>query len=253
MSEETQKHVPENMPQEITKIDKSKKQLYIDLLSFLDSHEEDGGAILAFTLADGSHCFSFADPLDVLLKISVESIFSDRLWVVISVAYLEDQIRLLLEKFLTDDEVSRDLLDPNRSSIGSLMPMANMAFSLGLLAKEWYEILKRMAQLRNKFAHIPSARNFEDLVNLDPKNLGLIDSLIHRYKQFPGSNIETPDDFRKIYRSLFLLMYELIQFSIDHIAGIDKRQKLHSDQIIEINNFNGFDKDNLRDLLSTHF
>lgn len=211
--------------------DEGTKLLYRNLLSFLESHDQNGREVVAFTLLDGSHRFSFTDSLDVLINISTESLFSDRLWVIVSVAYLEDQIRTLLENFLTNDEVSHDLLDPNRGVVSSLMPMANLAFSLGLLAGGWYDIIKRMGQLRNKFAHIPSAKSFDDLMKMDTKNAGLLDSLIQRYKRFPGNESESIDDFRKFYQSLFFLMYNLIQFSIDHVSPLDKRHALEDHQV----------------------
>jgi hypothetical protein len=124
----------DNVPEDnYRKLPPDQKEIYAELLSFLNSHDQNGRDIVAFILSDGSYCFSFTDSLDVLVNIAQESIFSDRLWVIVSVAYLEDKIRLLLENFLTDDEVSRDLLDPNKGPISSLIPMANMAFSLGLV------------------------------------------------------------------------------------------------------------------------
>jgi hypothetical protein len=80
-----------------------------------------------------------------------------------------------------------------------------------------------------------------------------MESLVYHYKQFPGNKADARTDFREIYKSLFLLMYELIQFSIDHIAGVNKPRELEGTQITGVRNFAGFDKEGLQNLLKNHF
>lgn len=235
----------------LTESEKSVFRALLDYYNQQDFNDLDTRSIVAFHLADGTYRFSLKGPTDVLVKIAQESLFSDRLLVIVTIAYLEDQIRTLLQKFLTDDDVTRDLLDPNKSLLSSLMPMANLAFSLGLLAEAWYELLKRMGQLRNKFAHIPAATSFADLIKIDPKTAGLIESIIYRYKQFPKTQEEDTDDIRKTYTQLFLIMFNLTQFAIDHIASAQTRQSFNSDQIVGINIILGMTRENIRVILST--
>lgn len=236
------------MPKENSIIQsEAEKKLYLDLLEYLKSVETNGNAVVGFTLSDGTHCFSISNLVDILLEIRKESALSERLWIIVSVAYLEDQLRALLEKFLVDHEVSSALLDPNSGPISSLVPMANVAFSLGLITREWLDVLKRMAQLRNKFAHIPSARSFTDLMSIDPKAAGLLDSLKSRYIQLTSDGNQTV--FQKLYVSLFISMYSLLQFSIDHVATLQQHKPLDSHLIVSIHDFVGVTVETIEELI----
>lgn len=223
----------------------SEQLLFRDLLAYLDAQgvtDSESRAVIAFTLSDGTHCFSLVDPINILFQIMTESVHSDRLLVIVSVAYLEDQIRLLLLKYLADDDVARDLLDPNKSMLASLVPMANLAFSMGLLAKEWLETLKRIARLRNTFAHVPTARSFEDLIGMDTRTAGLLDSLQERFRQLMSDADSYPDDFAAIYQQLFLAMHNRVQFAIDHIASPSRRSAFDGQKIEHIRMIQGTSK-----------
>lgn len=155
----------------------------------------------------------------------------------------------LLEYFETNN-VDGQAVVAFKLSGGTLVPMANLAYSLGLLAKSWLEILKRMAQLRNKFAHAPLAVNFEELAQSDPKSVNIFESLKQRYKLFPGNEGEEISDFKQGYLKIFNDMYSLTQFAIDHISIPQSRQPLDSHLIVGIANFAGFNKNILRSLLN---
>lgn len=224
------------------------KEFHRALLSYAETTDlQDYYPVIGYTLSDGTFRFSRTDVIEVVERVAVESALSDRLLLIVSVAYLEDQLRLLLRKFLVDTEVSEELLNPSSSLIAALVPMANMALSLGLIAKDWHEILKRLGQLRNKFAHLPSASSINELVDIDPKSIALMQSLAARYRAFPGNAGEETTDFRKMYLRLFRTLYALLQFSIDHI--IEPRQPLDSSRIQAITEFIGFTRDALHQLL----
>ena len=224
--------------------------LYSNLLGYIQLKNLQGDDVVAFMLSDGSMAFSSSKMLDVFLGISQEAVFSDRLWVIVSVAYLEDQLRILLAKFLADEEVSQELLDPNQSLIASLIPMSNLAFSLGLIAKSWHNTLKRMAQLRNKFAHIPTATSFDELAKIDPKATGLFQSIRERFSHLTKEEINSSMAFEVVYKNLFKTMFHLMQFSIEHVAIVQQRQKLSDDYIKQLKTFSGFDEETLQTLLN---
>ena len=226
------------------------KILHKLLLEYIKINNIQGEFIVAFILSDNSIKFSSSKMLDVLGKISEEAIFSDRLWVIVSIAYLEDQLRTLLAKFFTDEEVTQDLLDPNQSLVASLIPMSNLAFSLGLIAKNWHNALKKMAQLRNKFAHIPSANSFDELAKIDPKSAGLMQSIQERYAQLTGQEVNSKETFKEMYKDLFGTMFHLMQFSIEHLATVQQRQRLSNDTIKGLRIFAGFDEEILQKLLN---
>ncbi len=226
------------------------KLLYRNFLAYLNTLESEASEFVGYILSDGRHLFSKTDLSLTLIKIAEESIFSDRLWVVVSVAYLEDQLRRLLLTFLSDSEISNEILDPNQNLISSLVPMAKLSLALGLISKEWYEILKRVAQLRNKFAHLPNAKSFSNLIENDGKNSALLDSLTHRYKVLVNNLKEDSKDFSETYQQIFINIYNLLQFSIDHIATPQNRLSLENNLIIEIRHFHGLDKETIQLLLN---
>lgn len=242
----------ENIPEEWRY--KPDLNLYRAYLSYLEEQGlEDWHSMptVAFIMADGTYRFSSTNPLEISEKIAIESVFSDRVFVIVTVAYLEDQLRILLTKYLADDEITYGLLDPNQSSLASLVPMANLAYSMGLLAKEWLEILKRMARLRNLFAHVPAARYFSDLDSIDPKSKGVIHSLIERSKQYGILETDEEQNFKKTYYQLFLLMYNLTQFAIEHIAIPQSRQPFDGRLIVKIMTFIGFSKQGIKEVIDS--
>jgi hypothetical protein len=228
------------------------KKLFEALLEYVQSPAYANGEITGFILSDGTYRFSSSEMLDVFVKIELESAISDRLWTIVSVAYLEGQLRILLEMFMTDNETSRELLDPNQSLMASLVPMANLAFSLGLLAPNWHSTLKKMAQLRNKFAHIPSARSFGELLQVDAKASGLLQSLEDSYTRIAHERIEKGTEFKQTYQALFRAMFLLLQFAIDHIALAHKRQTLDNGLVASIRTFMGHNADSIKALLSAN-
>lgn len=248
----------------------TEQQFYEALLKYADEvqlGEEPLPSMVAFIMQDGSIKLSQCDAIFLQLDILEESHFSDRLLIIVSVAYLEDQIRLLLKKFLIEHEVTNDLFNPNTNQLSSLLTMGKLAFSLGLLPKEWYEILKRMATLRNMFAHIPEARSFEELNKRENKAGGILDSLFNRYHELTGNALQgTPEDQELIkaglkrpltshekFSHIFREMFVFIQFAIDHVAGVKPIQAFKSDEIAGIKYFLGLDRVTLQAHLDGKF
>jgi hypothetical protein len=229
---------------------KNLKDIYSALLAYAENTKlQDYYSVVVYTLSDGSYRFSPIDAIDMVERVALESALSDRLLLIVSVAYLEDQLRILLRKFLADVKVSEELLNPSISSIAALVPMANMALALGLIAKDWHEILKHLGQLRNKFAHIPSASSIDDLVDIDKKSIGVMQNLAARYRAFVSNETEETKDFRRVCLNLFTAIYCLLQFSIDHIVPVDSRQQLDNNKVQAITHFHGLTIDTLRQLV----
>ncbi|MCC6893177.1 MAG: hypothetical protein IT321_10170 [Anaerolineae bacterium] len=216
---------------------------------YLNTSGSDDTEFTGYVLADGSYVFLRSELSSTLSKIASESIFSDRLWVIVSVAYLEDQLRRLLRSFLSDNEISDEILDPNQNLVSSLVPMAKLSFALGLITKQWYEILKRMAQLRNKFAHLPDAQNFAYLIANDPKSASLLESLTSRYIELTNTSANNTTNFSETYQQIFITVYTLLQFSIDYVAAPQKRMLLDPSPIVRMHHLHGMNKETLQILL----
>jgi len=229
------------------------KQFYQLLLAYADSELTSWGdrlpSMVAYLTRDGSIKFSAISPLGIGQEIIEESRLSDRLLVIISFAYLEDQIRLLLAKFLVEDKVTRNLL--NTESL-PFLKAARLAFSLGLIAREWFEILDEMAEFRNKFAHRPFAQSFEDLINEDEKETQKsLDKLSRLYKQI--TQRELNGIIHNNFLNLFLYMYPLIQFSIDHIATINPRKIFDDKEIVGMSHVMGFTREDIQVMIDNNF
>ncbi len=228
------------------------KRFYEALLAYAEtkftSDDDQLPATVAFLLQDGSIKFSESAPLYVQLDILEESRLSDRLLVIVCVAYLEDQIRLLLRNFLAKDKETGKLLDPEKLPF---LSAARLAFSSGLIAKDWLDILADMAALRNKFAHNPLAQSFDDLIKSNRKDTWKsIERLSGFYNQVARRQLDGTiyDNFSEVFR----LIYTLLQFSIDHIATTKAVQIFASNEIIGISLImGGFTKENIRTLIDT--
>lgn len=245
----------ENNPAESQTFDT--QQLYKSILEFVESlqfEESHRPGIVAFILNDGTFKFSLASPIFVTHDILEESHLSDRLLVIVSVAYLEDQMRLLLASWLANDDETDKLLDPESGTL-PFLSLARLAFSSGLIAKEWFEIMREMANLRNKFAHKPAAQSFEELRREDKKRTEKsLGRLFELYNQLSSRDWNMNDEnIHGKFAMVFQQMYTYLQFSLDHLAGENSVQAFTSDQIVGIHHFSGFTKADLQSLADQGF
>jgi len=231
-------------------------QLHTDLLRYVDDelHLESNELpdIVAFLMQDGHFKFSVSSPLGVIEEILKESRSSDRLMVIVSVAYLDDQIRRLLGIFLAQDKETRRLLNAETGPL-PFLAAARLAFSSGLIARESLEILKEMASLRNKFAHQHMAQSFEDLLQHDddPKEIQKsLNQIFEIHKRLIQKELDGSIHWNFIF--VFRTIYSMLQFSIDHIAPKQPIQSLNSDEIIGTNYLMGFTRMNLQRLIDNN-
>lgn len=229
------------------------KEYYRALLHYYNEQQVPDGIaleIFGFKLSDGSYRFSEVNFLNIGSDLGLESFSSERLLVIVSFAYLEDQIRLMLEKFLVNEDTSADMLDPNKNgAVSALASMANLAFSLGLVSREWLNIIKQMARLRNKFAHVPAVRNFDDLILNDPKTRGVMDNLARHFQLISGDAEAAKRPFRELYWKLFMLMYQLTQFAIDHVVVPQRRRPFMINEIEPMGIIAGFTREDIQNYL----
>lgn len=168
--------------------------------------------VYRYRLRDGSYAFSQNALLLTMQTILEESGTSHRLLVIVCHAYLEDQLRLLLERYLVNDDVTRTTLE--RSSFAV---MCSFAYSLGLIAKTWYEALKTIGNLRNTFAHRPQIQTFDDLLQNEPKTRAALEKL---KRWLSDTTLEQPAE---LVSNAFMHLHALLQFAIDHLAIPDQR------------------------------
>ena len=93
------------------------------------------------------HLKEFAPFLDDLNK------ESERGAVLISVSYLERQLKEIISAFLCEGDASSRLLDGFNAPLGTLAARAAAAAALGLISGREYRELETIRKIRNQFAH----------------------------------------------------------------------------------------------------
>jgi DNA-binding MltR family transcriptional regulator len=114
--------------------------------------------------------------------------------VIVGAAYIDACLGAMLQRFLLESSVSEKLLDARGGALGSLAARADMCYSLGLIKKELYADLTKIAEIRNTFAHHHLTLDFGDpQVAALCEQLGYIDSLRNSGTGQPafGEMIET--------------------------------------------------------------
>jgi DNA-binding MltR family transcriptional regulator len=84
---------------------------------------------------------------------------SDRAAAIVGAAFLDEQLRFLLEEFLVDDPESTNLLE---GALRGVTVRARSAFSLGFLSPLEYRDIGRILGIRNRFAHRLHGLSFAD-------------------------------------------------------------------------------------------
>jgi DNA-binding MltR family transcriptional regulator len=104
-----------------------------------------------------------AEPLQaVILFRKTLATESDRGCALMAAAFIDEQLKELLSVYLVDDaKVTKRLLG-NSGPLGSFSARIDMAYSLGLLAKNIMQDLSLLRKIRNEFAHLSSPMTFED-------------------------------------------------------------------------------------------
>lgn len=111
------------------------------LLEWADAVGWQRGSVIVYLLADGQYRFSETSVLQQIDQIVEEAALSDRLLLIICAAHLEDQIRTVLAQFFIDDKLVEDMFERSSASF-----MTSLAYSLGLIAKEWHDVLKSISR-----------------------------------------------------------------------------------------------------------
>lgn len=78
---------------------------------------------------------------------------SDLPCVLIGVSFLDETVRSMLGKFLQSGSTSQRLLNPLGGAIGDFSTRCDLGYCLGLIKKQFYVDLKKLAEIRNQFAH----------------------------------------------------------------------------------------------------
>src|SRR6266540_2562917 len=104
---------------------------------------------------------------------------TDRVAVIVVVAYLEELLREIVRAFLVNDEPTRErMLNPiEQGAISSFAALVDIAFLVGVISKDVSRVLKSMAVIRNHFAHDPKISTFEDLTTAAGKHKKTNDAL----------------------------------------------------------------------------
>ena len=164
---------------------------------------------------------------DVINKIAekvirgVSDASTDREAVIVSAAFLSDLLRSRLENYLVENEaIQSSMFDPlQNGALSNFVPMANMAYLLGMMPIEVLRWLKLMAKLRNTFAHSWLITSFEEMSNADDKS---IRQTINKLEEFtPPVAREGVHPLRGAYDFLLMsIMFGLDPMMKANVGGI---------------------------------
>ena len=87
---------------------------------------------------------------------------TDRGLALVMAAYFDDLLDELLRRSLIDDNaVVKRLLDSDRA-VSTFSARIDLAYAMGLITKGLYKTLHQIREIRNHFAHVGGARDFND-------------------------------------------------------------------------------------------
>jgi hypothetical protein len=93
--------------------------------------------------------------------------------VLLSVSYLERLLITVLSNFLIKEPTSKRLFDPNNGSLGQFSSCSDVAYCLGLIAKDVHTNLRIVGKIRNTFAHNDVPVDFDGRRNQEAEILRL--------------------------------------------------------------------------------
>jgi DNA-binding MltR family transcriptional regulator len=80
------------------------------------------------------------------------SLYDDRAYVILTAAYLEEQLGALLQRFLIEDKTVEDLFGVDQP-LGTFGSKTKLAYCLGLISVNEFKDLEAIRWIRNQFAH----------------------------------------------------------------------------------------------------
>lgn len=107
--------------------------------------------------------------------------------VLLSVNYLDELLRTILNTRLKESKVTENILNPSSGFLGTFSARIDMTYCLGMLDKKVYNDLRVIAQIRNIFAH-----SFESISFDSPEVVKLLNQF-QWYDSFTGPKVKFED------------------------------------------------------------
>jgi DNA-binding MltR family transcriptional regulator len=149
---------------------------------------------------------------------------SDLACVLIGTSYLAELLASIIEVSFIKSSVSGKLLDPQRGALGGFATRTDLAYCLGLINKNVYQDLIKVAEIRNMFAHSHLALDFGDITVREAcDRLQAWRILLHgEHEKLPAE--PTPKQMQMRARNQFNISVALIGSRI-HLNALSKREQ----------------------------
>jgi len=108
---------------------------------------------------DETHLESYKNVIEFRKNITLGT---DRGLVLMSVAYIDERLSVLLEKYFVDDKSIIQTLFDATGPLGTFSSKLKLAYGIGLIPKNVYTDCNKIRRIRNTFAHISKPISFED-------------------------------------------------------------------------------------------
>jgi len=148
---------------------------------------------------------------------------TDLACVLIGTSYLAELLASSINVSFIESNVSEKLLDPQRGAIGGFATRADLAYCLGLIKKNVYQDLMKVAEIRNLFAHKHLALDFGDsAIRKSCDQLQSWRILLHGEEEKATVGL-SPKQIRVRARNQFNISVILIGSRI-HVDALSKRE-----------------------------
>jgi DNA-binding MltR family transcriptional regulator len=130
-----------------------------DELEFLSELTQVTAQMHLEQIDDPEHLKAYKNVIEFRNNLSSET---DRGLVLMAVAYIDERLSVLLEKYFVDDKgIIKTLFDAT-GPLGSFSSKLKLAYGIGLLPKNIYIDCNKIRKIRNSFAHVSKPMTFED-------------------------------------------------------------------------------------------
>jgi hypothetical protein len=184
--------------------------------------KSESGKAWAFTMGGAQHRkgIEAADLTEFLFTAP------DNAAVIVSMAYMEEQVKNLLERFFIEGgERHIKLLDPGKpGALSTFAAMVDAAFLLGLLPKVTRKTLRTFASLRNRFAHNHRLKRFDDF-SKDPKTKKVLQELM----ELNWMGVGGP---REVFNTIYLETLSVLRAAHMKVSEQRRQEVQESDLIV---------------------
>lgn len=155
---------------------------------------------------------------------------TDLACVLIGTSYLAELLASILSERFIESSVANTILNPQSGALGDFGSRTDLAYLLGCISKQDHADIRKLAQIRNQFAHNYLSMDFGDA------NVQKLCDDLHSWRildQFPGERSEgtlTDEQRRTVARNQFNMsvVFLVMRLHLDALGHRQEREQSNS-------------------------